>query len=385
MPCPVYDEKLDPIGKYTDVKQFFFSNEMTQLRTDLNNNIIRPGCAQCLSAEDARVPGSFSTRQWANDRYYANPDQPVGITTMEISAGRTCTLKCRMCAPHSSTAWAAEHRSRGLVDASPSLDWTAIPIDLLANLTHLKITGGEPFLSPNLSVMLKELHQAGLSQQIDAEIYTNAEEFPDTKFTDYMQGFKSFRVYFSIDGVGKRNEYIRSGSSWPRTIDTILRWGKWKTRFGLDNIQYSISYTYTTFNCLYNVEIVDWVKSMRSNPGLEDLNLEGWHFARDDSWHAVMRLPYDIRQELITMLSNKRSEFGPLNVWAEKSTPDQKKAIGFTRARLLHHPLALPSSSFDEWWQEIRTLDMLRGQDIYQALPEIVDLFTRHGLLTAQV
>ena len=378
MPCPAYNELVDPIGIYNDVGGFFSSNEMEILRADLAADIRRPGCERCWAVEDAGVPGSVSARQWGNDLYFTDIDQPVGITALEISAGRTCTLKCRMCGSHSSTAWAAELSSRGVQVTASNLDWTTVSTDHLKTLTYLKITGGEPFLSPKLAVMLKELQQSGLSKQIDVEIFTNAEEFPSAKFTDYMRDFNSCRIYFSIDGVGKRNEYIRSGSSWPVTIATILNWGKWKAELGLDRVRYSISHTYTTYNCLYGLEMADWVKSMRSNPGLENLDLEGWHFAWDDSWHNVTKLPGGIKKELAYMLDELRPFIG----LEETIDPDYWFPFYYSKEVLQADLHGLPSEPFNDWWQEMLVLDKLRGQNINDSLPELVELFRRHELFT---
>jgi hypothetical protein len=376
VPCPAWNDK-DTLTSNTDVKSFFFGEEMTRLRADLEADVKRLGCDRCHRQELA----GDSTRTVANAKYFTDMGRPIGITALEISAGRTCTLKCRMCGPDSSTAWAIEHRSRGLPNAPPTIDWTNIPVDILSDLTYLKITGGEPFLSPNLAVMFRELQEAGISKQLDVEIYTNAEEFPGDRFSEYMRDFKNCRINFSVDGVGKRNEYIRSGSSWPRTVDTMLKWGAWKADLGLDQVGFSISFTYTTFNCLYGLEMVDWVKSMRSYPGLSDLDLDGWHFAEDDSWHNIKRLPDSINEELINLLSDKINELGLPSKFHDGIDPDYARTVYGARVSLQQFRRGLPTGSFDDWWQEIKTLDALRGQDIYQSLPEIVDLFIRHGLL----
>ena len=260
VPCPAYDIVADPLGRpgeHASAEQFFYSTDMVQLRSDIENDIERPGCHKCHSAEKLRNGGSCRT--WGNEQFFQDSELPVQLTALEISAGRTCTLKCRMCGPNSSTAWAAEHKLRGMPADTIDLDWDMIPVHLMSNVKYIKVTGGEPFLSPNFAKMLRELDREDLLGQMQVEIFTNLEEFPGTKFTDYLKKVKNLKIYFSLDGVGIRNEYIRSGSNWSNTVNTMLKWGQWKHDLRLDQLSFIISHTYTIFNCLNYIEFADYV------------------------------------------------------------------------------------------------------------------------------
>lgn len=377
-PCPFYNLETEPLGDHRDFESFFLGPEMDQLRADLAAGIKRRGCHLCWEAEKI----GKSCRIEGNERHFTDPSAPVSLTALEISAGRTCTLKCRMCGSDSSTAWAAEYVQRGMRDDKPTLDWRMVPRHLLKDLRYLKVTGGEPFLSPNLATLFADLHADGISDQIEVEIFTNVEQFPDARFTDHMRDFKALDVFFSIDGVGHRNEYIRSGSSWPRSMDTMRQWGQWKARNQLTQLRFHISHTYTIFNCLYCLEMVDWIREIRAYDGLAEITLKGSHLAVDDSWHSVPRLPDSIKQEIVDEATAMlRREYGPESRWQEAIIPDHQ-FYATVRAALqwtVHEP---PTASFDQWWNETLELDRLRGQDIRLAIPEVVDMLRRHGLIS---
>lgn len=351
---------------------------MRRLREDLDNDVRRPGCHRCWENEKT----GYSTRTWANEWIFKDHTGPARLTALEISAGRTCTLKCRMCGPDSSTAWASEMDQRGVGEWKPTLDWNMLPRHLLADLTYLKITGGEPFLSPNLARLFLELSEDGLSHNIDVELFTNVEEFPGPRYVDNMRDFKSLQIYFSVDGIGARNEYIRSGSIWQRTVENMKSWGRWKSELGLGNVKFHISYTYTLYNCMYCAEFIDTIRGLRAYPGLEGLTLiNGSHMATDDSWHSVPRLPASIRSELVDTASEFALEVDHRAGLPGSLPGDYVFYPEIVIKSLSNEKHAPPSLGFDDWWRETTEIDAYRGQDIRRALPEVVELLRRHGLI----
>lgn len=360
-PCCVYRSNEDPIGDYTDVFEFFNSPEMAQLRQDHANGIKRPGCRKCWSVEDA---GGGSYR----GSMPSNPEHAGQLKGLDVAVGRTCTLKCLTCGPHASSAWESELASRGLAQSRMTLDIGDIPVQAYDHIEKLDIQGGEPFLSKKLPNILGYLVAKGLSKKIFLTIVTNVETFPDQRYTEPLKHFGKLLIKLSLDAVGPRNEYIRSGSRWENTMESFERWGKFKRDNPNSNIELVISHTVSTFNFIYYDEMVAEVARLRTLPGLEELQL--WaHHALEKTWHNCFLLPHPLREDVA-------------KIWRrDVSVMYEHRGFRRTMANMLVAENQLPPMPFDQWWQDIIEMDRLRGQDIGTALPELVDLFRKYDLL----
>lgn len=359
-PCCNYKDGEDPIGHHTDVFEFFNSLEMIKLRQDHANGVKRPGCRKCWSVEDA---GGVSYRK------PSIPSHAGKLAGLDIALGRTCTLKCRTCGPFASSAWESELISRGIRRHRESLDIADIPLEAFDNIEQLDIQGGEPFLSKKFPDMLGYLASSGISKNISLTITTNAECFPDKSYTAPLPFFKNVLIKLSIDGVGIRNEYMRSGSDWTRTMDTVERWGHFKK--DLDNMKLVVNHTISTFNFIYYEEIVAEVARLRSLSGLEALDL--WcHHALENEWHNCFLLPSSLREEAKM-------------IWS-RGTPAVFEFQDFRRVMIsmLNQDRSEPPLPFSEWWQNNQVMDRIRKQSIETALPELVSMFKRHGLFDSR-
>lgn len=356
-PCCNYKDKEDPIGDYTDVFQFFNSVEMVKLREDHANGIKRPGCRKCWEVE---ASGGISYRK------PSRPEDKDKIKGLDIAFSRVCTLKCRTCGPGASSAWESELISRGIKKPRKNiLDISSIPPEAFTDVEQLDIQGGEPFISKKLPETLQYLSTSGLSKNISLTITTNADCFPDNTYTEPLAHFKSVLIKLSVDAVGVRNEYIRSGSNWQRTINTIEQWGMLKKQ--MPNMKLVVNHTVSTFNFIYYNEIVEEIKRIRLLPGLDDLNL--WcHHALENEWHNCLLLPQSIRDEVKL-------------IWAQ-GDPEPFEIPNFrsVMVELLSHSRPLPPMSFNSWIENNTVMDTIRQQSIDTALPELIDLFKRHGL-----
>lgn len=358
-PCCMYRSEDDPIGEHTDVFEFFNSPEMAKLRQDHANGVKRPGCRKCWSVEDAGG-GSY--------RIPSNPAHAGQLKGLDIAMGRTCTLKCRTCGPFASSAWESELASRGLGQSRMTLDIDDIPVQAYDHIEKLDIQGGEPFLSKKLPNILNYLVMKGLSKNIFLTIVTNVEDFPDETYTEPLKHFGKLLMKLSLDAVGPRNEYIRSGSRWENTIETFERWGRFRQENPDSNIKLVISHTVSTFNFMYYEEMLAEVARLRTLPGLEDLELWG-HHALEMKWHNCFLLPASMREEV-------------RQTWLSGSpTPYDIQSFRPTTAEMLGRDNPLPNMPFADWWQDTLEMDRLRGEDINNALPELVAMFRKHGLL----
>ena len=177
-----------------------------------------PECTQC--EQDSKFKGS-SFRDQAN--------KIVEGGFWEMNFNNTCNLACRMCNGSLSSTWAS------LVKQNPNLDWhsdfknTAYQehlkydkiefYDELPKVRHIKLLGGEPMLMKEVYRMLTHVMESGHAKNINLHITTNLTQ----PFTDYwhnvIRKFKSVQIMGSVDGIGKRYNYIRPGSNWDDVLE----------------------------------------------------------------------------------------------------------------------------------------------------------------------
>jgi len=355
-PCCVY-KGTDYLGSHTDMASFHASPEMQKLRSDLDAGIRRPGCDRCWQREDL---GAWSQRIQSNNSWPSG--LPVALRSIEMTTGRVCTLKCRTCSAWCSTAWESEDRARGIID--DSLTNTLAPIDaaVFQDVESIKVTGGEPFLSKDFANTLQSLAASGKSADIGLDIFTNCSAFPGRDFTDSLRQFKHVTLNFSIDGVGQRNDYIRSGSIWSETVDTMREWGRFIASYQQSRFTVRIAHTISTFNVLYFEEMVMFEKQAMTWQGLHSLCITSW-LADGKSLFDTRFLPLSIREQLSNLyISNLKGDY----------LDPFRRAVA---AKLLIDDPA-GSQSIPDWLATQHLLDQLRNQHMQSALPELVGMLT---------
>lgn len=204
-------------------------------------------CSYCWWIEDQ---GHFSDRLIWSSRSWMFPYSEVigkkatnkaeAPSWLELNFSNVCNLKCSYCSPIFSTKWLQEIKENGPYPTTPQhndmsylqgveLDekfdntnlmnqfWPWFE-DIYPDLRLLKITGGEPFLSPHT---LKILHWVlqNPNPQLNVSINSNLSIPEQTwnQFIDLTQKIHTQKsaeklyLYPSIDCFGPRAEYIRYG------------------------------------------------------------------------------------------------------------------------------------------------------------------------------
>jgi sulfatase maturation enzyme AslB (radical SAM superfamily) len=113
------------------------------------------------------------------------------------------------------------------------------------------LQGGEPLLNPKIISMLERLSTRDIAKNLSIWITTNATQYNEKLF-DTLTNFKEVKIIFSIDGVGKTNEYLRYPSRWADIEHNVK-----KFRI-LANATFQISFTVQSFNLLDIKNIIDF-------------------------------------------------------------------------------------------------------------------------------
>jgi MoaA/NifB/PqqE/SkfB family radical SAM enzyme len=219
------------------------------------------GCERCRIEESNGIESKrqLDYTRWAE--YYNSYDLNSNeFITTSIAFGNTCNLKCITCNPYSSSRWQKEyHDLHGKNIPHFKFYKKNFVKDFIAqapNIVHLDIPGGEPFLSgiDEQKSLLSYYVSTAQANNITLHYTTNAQIFPDEEWWKLWAHFKEVDIQLSIDGVGKRYEYIRFPASWSTLVDTVSKY----QRIQLPNFKLSVSHTVSAYNIFYLDEFFNW-------------------------------------------------------------------------------------------------------------------------------
>lgn len=249
--CVNQNGTLDPCCQYARPKQLpvvgfsnieYFTNYVRQqLKDDAAAGQRHTGCQKCWSEEDS---GLTSLRQFANRWYpvtssdffvldqHGNMDH-VPIYHLELRLGNFCNLKCIMCTEGSSSAVLAErtqHRDLystiGIYPYNPNIEpwWESESFldfcqqRLFQHVRRVNITGGEPFIIPEVLNILDRLITR--EQQCTVCFNTNLTKLSN-RMIDKLKQFSRLEIIISLEGIGEKNNYVRYPSQWSEIEQNI--------------------------------------------------------------------------------------------------------------------------------------------------------------------
>ena len=278
---------VKPCCRYTEpgVDYSSHSSLFNVARQQMREGKWAQGCSRCSTEESLGNSSMRTNSLKPYNKFNRVPQHDSNkLTYLEITTGRYCNLKCRMCDPVLSTSWDEDlEHSEPLVKwfygsfgaweqdkATPKTTNTMLELDrdACSSLREIKVTGGEPFLSEYLAEFLQRLVDWDLASNITLDIFTNATFIPKHK---YIKNFKKFNTVFlnmSIDGTGARGEFIRKKSDWSKVKETVA----WYCKQHIENknIYLGISHTQSLYNVLYYREFIDWCTSNINDAILND-------------------------------------------------------------------------------------------------------------------
>lgn len=219
------------------------------------------GCERCKIEEDN---GIESKRQldyvrW-KELYDCHDIENGGYLTASMAFGNTCNLKCLTCGPSSSSSWHREWLDLYGQDIRPNhfykSNFTEQLFDRMPHLRHLDIPGGEPFVSgvKEQKRLLEKWIAKGQAHKISLHYTTNATFFPDGSWWDLWKHFQNIDIQLSVDGLGRRLEYIRFPAAWSVVEDSVRKYLDRQAH----NIQISVSHTVSAYNIYYLPEFFSW-------------------------------------------------------------------------------------------------------------------------------
>ena len=236
------------------------TREKKEQRRQMQSGERPSGCEYCWKIEDMGRD-SISDRVYKS-KIYSNkdldhafeldPTKNVNLKTLEIAFDRTCNFGCSYCNPAFSSTWANDVKQKGAYtdmttdgrnhfthahdSAEPYKKDETNPyveafyrwweMDLHKSLDELRITGGEPMMSPNLWRLLDWIETQGDKMNPNMRIAINsnlgAKQSIIDRFKTKLKGFKNFHLYTSNEATFNQAEYIRDGMVYSDWFSNVL-------------------------------------------------------------------------------------------------------------------------------------------------------------------
>jgi len=353
------------------IQENFQKIEFVKIREDLQSGIRNSKCRLCWEEEDA---GRKSKRLRDNEKYIghiSNGGEPfTGLAKFELNLGNTCNLKCRTCAPHSSSTWmqeyydlyenkrygtykifAQEMKKYHQTFDDDSKFWDELE-ETLPTIKQFDFYGGEPFMSKKMWRTLQLAVDRGYSKDIEVHYATNATQWP-TEQIEVLKHFRHLNLNFSIDGIADKFEYVRYPAVWEEAKTNMHK----AKMFGdlHHNAHISWCVTLSNMNIYYLPELLDVFFRDFAHFGIY-LNL-----VHGPKYFNISYMPDDVKEKVIEKLEAIPKDY---QVW-QNYLPG---VINFIKTGT-HNPV-----HWDKFKETIKTHDKYRGQDFSKTFPEFAEI-----------
>jgi organic radical activating enzyme len=292
---------------------------------------------------------NFSDAMLQNISKFSNKENIFPVS-YDLRYSNTCTLKCRMCNPYSSSSINAENKKLIQVwpDKFQHVDNPRInhEISLDENIKKIYIAGGEPLIEPYNLIFLKKL--AEINPDIQLLINTSLNHL-SAEFEEVLASFSNLLFVVSIDGIDKLNSYIRHGSNW----DTIIK--------NLERVkQHQVMFNTTT--SLYNImDIPDIVHYFKEN--YPDY-CHCIFLVNNEDELFIENLPLELRPQLIDNLELVLQDAPICTVDGLNNIVNTLKINNYSPER------------FAKFVKYTTILDNIRGESILDIQPKYKNYFT---------
>jgi len=364
-PCCAYTGDL----RFNSKSQYWTSEQVKKIQQNMLQNVRDNGCQICWKKEDR---GYSSLRQHSNEIYKNHIEQIRGNQTLQqpfyldLRLGNLCNLKCRMCISEWSSQIASE------IIENPNEDWIDTPEQKILELDdstwqlleqwipHVRrvfMTGEEPTIIKRNLEYIEKIIESGRSKEVELIFTTNATNI-NSKFVEVGKQFKSVSYNVSIDAVGELAKYIRYPSDW-RTIEN-----------NLNNIGQGVSFNTT----------IQWLNMTRLNEIFDYIEHCGIPFGgiwfqlvTDPAYLDPIHAPRFMKEKCISDIDNFLNRpFLQDEKYQNILYGELKRSLRQTREFLTNNIDQV--KYVDEFLKRMEILDRLRGQQLFEILPELRQL-----------
>ena len=262
-PCSFFSGYIKESDSF-DLDSIWNGPERAELKRCVETDTPIPGCRSCYHAEEHGLMSRRKSSQLLYENYHHDTnidlDAPQGL---DYSVGNLCNLKCVVCGPHNSTAWVSDYQTLYPLHPIDQFKYEkfnqleTFDPGLLKNIKSLHIHGGgEPLMSNNHINLLKEIKKVKGLSDIRVFYNTNATQRASQELLELWEECQLIELYFSIDDIGNRFNYQRTGADWNAVTDNI----KWYIENMPHNHMFNINCTWSYLNLYYLPDLIDWYR-----------------------------------------------------------------------------------------------------------------------------
>ena len=252
------------------------------------------------------------------------------VRYIDLRMGTKCQLACVMCSPHDSSGWIKEwldiHEEWTIPQLKEINQWHGGGADewgatynwhkdnpvfweqLYSQIPHMEqlyFAGGESTIIDEHYELLDKVIEMGYNKQIELRYNSNGIELPD-RLLELWAKFRKVRFHYSVDAVGKQNDYIRYPSEWKHTEKQFWRLNNDTS----NNVEVTIACAVNALNIYYIPDLLKW----KLEQGFTKINMwpfgaggVNYHFVYWPAYLNVKSLPNSFKE----LCERKYEEFYP--------------------------------------------------------------------------
>ena len=365
----------DSMGNLKDMslEQAWNSPQQKQLRKDLLAGKPNKICKRCYEQERHSIN---TTRTWANEKLAHHWDtvestkedgtvDKVNLPYIDFRFSNLCNFKCRTCGPDLSSSWYEDNVKLYGPLKQPKIIrpykdeetfWQKVE-PYMDGLEEIYFAGGEPLIMEEHYRILKKLDERKM-YHVRLKYNTNFSQmtFKKLDVMEIWNRFESVKIGASLDGMGKRGEYLRKGQSWQQVEDNRKR------MFDVcPDVYIFLATCLNVYNCFHVPDFHhEWIQ-------------RGWVDAVGGSLINPLFVPEELSIQVLPLEIKKRLEerYRKEQEWFDNHTNNKEKRY----EKLIHfmyekdHSHLLP-----KFWERTDMVDKLRGEDFISLFPELADL-----------
>lgn len=253
--------------KTHDVDQYWSSDYLSNLREKFLKDEKPDECKNCWDQEKIgmkshRYDSNWQYRTIFKKNYFKNLQSIKKYNLpypedVELNITNICNLSCQMCSGKYSSKLLIENNYLEfdkLKQSDYDLDEKKkYKIKQIAShdLKLLNLIGGEPLVNKFILTLLEESVASGQSKKITLHITTNGTTCNE-RIIKLLREFKLLRIMFSMESVGKYNNYMRYPSNWENIEKNINQFKK------LNNAYLYINTVIQNLNILYLEPLIEF-------------------------------------------------------------------------------------------------------------------------------
>jgi len=354
-------------------EQIWNSEKLRKMRLSMLEDKPTKECTRCYSMENS---GLNTTRTWANEAFENHFDkvgttledgtvEKINLPYIDFRFSNLCNFKCRTCGPDLSSSWYDDNvKLYGPLPHDkiirPYKDeetfWKKVE-PYMDGLEEIYFAGGEPLIMEEHYRILKKLDERKM-YHVRLKYNTNFSQMV-YKGLDVMKiwsRFESVKIGASLDGMGKRGEYLRKGQSWEQVEENRKR------MFDVcPDVYVFLATCLNVYNCFHVPDFHhEWIQ-------------RGWVDPIGGSLINPLFVPEELSIQILPLEIKKRLEerYVKEQEWFDTYTNNKEKRYD----KLIHFMYEKDHSHLiPKFWERTNAVDKLRGEDFISLFPELADL-----------